>query len=571
MPIEYYLGDWFYNMGIVGLLRILKFNNVDESKYSIEDNRIVLDEQLLDDFAEYYFNYFFSVYDDTQRLVDLIKKVEGQITQNKMDKAIRNIINLENRLKNTYEKVLDKTNYKNEYKKIIKNLNEIEQSLQNNDLASLSNNSTLNDLIQFINNDDVKNNYIAYMIKNRGLNIFLGQASFLNSKVKIIHQKEFVEKMEKDYILPIKNKLNQNLHINKTDLTCSICGRIVNDKNKIFNNVTFAPLGLSLEKNYNRFWNYETAMPICEECLLLLSCTAAGSVVINKMIIVNEKPKFYNEYSFVNIDSDIDTLFNVNEMFKQRSNSNNPYKELMFDIVTRTQQKARWVLENIFFIEFNIKNNNGNTKEYKNIDLHYYNISEYKANFLLDNRTRNLLERIWPERFQLDILDDILADKNIIISTTNELRNFMQKKEGEIKADVGDPISCFNAVQLKHLLEGYRKGWNNVSTRIINEAFEYGRELNRYFTANDAENKINSIGYKMLNAVKVGDKDEFMDNLLRTCMSIQKPIPDIFLNVLSEQRADFEDIALAFVSGFIASEASTQITNNDQSNSNEEV
>ena len=48
-----------------------------------------------------------------------------------------------------------------------------------------------------------------------------------------------------------------------------------------------------------------------------------------------------------------------------------------------------------------------------------------------------------------------------------------------------------------------------MSTEIINEAFDYGKSLNRYYVATDSANKINSIGYKMLNAVKVGDKKNF--------------------------------------------------------------
>lgn len=58
MSIKFYLSEWFYNMGIVGLLRILKFNNVDESKYTTKENYLEIEDELLDNFAEYYFNYF---------------------------------------------------------------------------------------------------------------------------------------------------------------------------------------------------------------------------------------------------------------------------------------------------------------------------------------------------------------------------------------------------------------------------------------------------------------------------------------------------------------------------------
>lgn len=561
MPIEYYLGDWFYNMGIVGLLRILKFNNVDESKYSIEDNRIVLDEQLLDDFAEYYFNYFFSVYDDTQRLVDMIAAAQSKIDNGQSDEVAKAIKDVVTSFKK-YENTVKNTSFTGQYGDLYSNINDISKTIKKEISPNMLGdaNKALADVKNFVTQEPIMKKRAAN-ISRSALSEFFGQASFLNPSFKGAYAEDFVQKMNNDYVEPVKTKYAPDPPARKVTYNCSICSRSTNGKIH-FDEAMFAPLGLSLTQNSNYMWDQVTLMPVCEECRLLFMCTPAGCTPITKTRIVNGDTEFYREYNFVNLDTDVESLFNVNEMFKQRSSASNPYKELIFDIVTQTKQKASWTLQSIFFVEFHVEN--------KSTTLRYYNIPPYKAKFFTDNKVHYLLEHIWPRRFQLDILDDILADKDIIISATNELRNFMQKKEGKIRADVGDPISCFNAVQLKYLLKGYRKGWSNVSTRIINEAFDYGRELNRYFVANDAENKINSIGYKMLNAVKVGDKDEFMDNLLRTCMSIQKPIPDIFLNVLSEQRADFEDIALAFVSGFIASGASAQ-ANNNQLNNNEEV
>lgn len=559
MSIEYYLGDWFYNIGIVGLLRILRFNNVGEDKYTVDDNCLKLDEQILDNFAEYYFNYFFSVYDNTENLVGLIDNTTDKIDKSETDeigKAIKDVVAGFKK----YENTVKNTSFTDEYGSLYSDINAISKSIKSNNSEVMLNqaSATLKDIKAFITREAIRKKRAAN-ISRSALSEFFGQASFLNPSFKGAYAEDFVQKMNDDYVEPVKLKYSEKAPALKVTYNCSICSRATNGKTH-FDEAMFAPLGLSLTQNSNYLWNRVTIMPICEECRLLLMCTPAGCTPITKTRIVNDELQYYREYNFVNLDTDINGLFTINENFRQRSDYSNPYKELILDIVTKTEQKARWTLQSIFFIEFHVEN--------KSTTLHYFSIPPYKASFLVNKQTHYLLEHIRPRRFQMDVLEDILADKDIIISATQELRYYMQKKEGRIKVDVGDTVSCFNAIQLRYLLKGFRKGWSKVNTRIINEAFEYGKELNRYYISNDAANKVNSIGYKMLNAVKVGDKDEFMDNLLRTCMSIQKPIPELFLNVLSEQKADFEDIALAFISGFIAAPA---VMSTEENNNNQEV
>ena len=72
MQTKIYLGDWFFNSGIVGFLRVLEHNN--DSFAQIEDNYITFDTQSLRNFHKYYFNYFFDKYNVANRVKDRINQ-----------------------------------------------------------------------------------------------------------------------------------------------------------------------------------------------------------------------------------------------------------------------------------------------------------------------------------------------------------------------------------------------------------------------------------------------------------------------------------------------------------------
>ena len=549
MSIKFYLSEWFYNMGIVGLLRILKFNNVDESKYTTKENYLEIEDELLDNFAEYYFNYFFTINDDRERFITITNKAtnliinyekpsassDREVSAKDISEAIKNVYDYFKK----YENSVKNTSYVDEFNDLLNSIKEMNSLIKKDtSIETLeSAKSILNNLSDFVSIEEIRKKRAANITRSN-LSDFFGQASFLNPSFAGAYAQDFIEKMHKDYVQPVKDKYNQNSSKkskSKTVYNCSLCSRETRG-NYHFDEAIFSPIGLSLTENKNFFWNEVTKFPICEECKLLLMCTPAGCTPLRKSRSTINGIEYYTEYTFVNLDTDIDSLFKINENFKQRSSSSNPYRELIIDIVTEKEQKALWTLQSIFFVEFQTKK--------KTTYLHYFNIAPYKAKFFSDKQVNYLLTHIYPSRFQMDTMEYILNDRDLYLLIYDNLSNYIKK--------AGTPIWCFNVVCLRHLLNGYKRRQKKVSTEIINEAFDYGKSLNRYYVATDSANKINSIGYKMLNAVKVGDKEEFLDNLIRTCMSIQKPIPDLFLNVLTEQRADFKDIALAFICGFTA-------------------
>ena len=68
MKAKIYLSDWFYNAGIVGFYRIFK----DKEKLEIKDNYIEFDTKELRNFADEYFEYFFTQYNVAERTMQRV-------------------------------------------------------------------------------------------------------------------------------------------------------------------------------------------------------------------------------------------------------------------------------------------------------------------------------------------------------------------------------------------------------------------------------------------------------------------------------------------------------------------
>lgn len=101
MQVRVYLNDWFYNMGIVGMIRIL-----EHAKRKGEDISIVLgedfleiDDKTINNFHNYYFDYFYDEYVEKEYIkikdrfnqlklkldVDTIKEIEKFLLETKLD------------------------------------------------------------------------------------------------------------------------------------------------------------------------------------------------------------------------------------------------------------------------------------------------------------------------------------------------------------------------------------------------------------------------------------------------------------------------------------------------------
>jgi CRISPR-associated protein Cst1 len=69
----------------------------------------------------------------------------------------------------------------------------------------------------------------------------------------------------------------------------------------------------------------------------------------------------------------------------------------------------------------------------------------------------------------------------------------------------------------------------------------------------NAENKITSIAYKLLNALKVGDVNQFMDTIMRIYLSYEIEIPSTFVKMMGDKEIFFP-VGYSFLNGLLERE-----------------
>ncbi|WP_087554692.1 type I-B CRISPR-associated protein Cas8b1/Cst1 [Clostridioides difficile] len=600
MKLRVYRGDWFFNMGIVGFLNIIKKADKQAEIFIMEDY-IEFDSLFLENFHEYYFNYFMDEYDVSKR----IKK--------SIDYSINFIKSKPDRIKDGIKKIKDSVKPQNDK---IKKFDEEKFNLIKEKLDSMSKiksydefdslEALVDETIDIFKiksiNDRLTANLYKYVVQDN----YFGQVSFFNvAKAKldldglkqvmfndylrqIIYFGELEDLLEENDYDKLKNYLNDRLNsiakdinekkvskssvntiekimkeINKNFIkknksiedikeymdsleVCEMCGLYKGILDE-YSESNFAPLGVSTNNARNMFWNQEYVSSICDVCKLILFCTPAGATYTRKNYLTNEENEFY---LFVNMDTYINELFERNNSLKaQKSESSdskdeNPFNQLIKSIVEENKLKSEWQLRNILFVEFKA------SIDSKKCKINYFNIPTYLAKFFVKENKK--IQSIYDYKLKSNVLDLILKNKDLKHLINNTLRNIVKSNlESNNKSNISG-LSCFNVVQLRTILNNYKRGVYKMDYKKLRKIYESGCEIHDYYIDKNAKNKIEGITYKILNLIKVGNKNDFMQTILRIFSPSEKTPPEEILQIFVEEDLDFESVGYAFVTGLIS-------------------
>lgn len=609
MKLRVYRGDWFFNMGIVGFLNIIKKADKQAEIFIMEDY-IEFDSLFLENFHEYYFNYFMDEYDVSKR----IKK--------NIDYSINFIKSKPDRIKDGIKKIKDSVKQQNDK---IKKFDEEKFNLIKEKLDSMSKiksydefdslEALVDETIDIFKiksiNDRLTANLYKYVVQDN----YFGQVSFFNvAKAKldldglkqvmfndylrqIIYFGELEDLLEENDYDKLKNYLNDRLNsiakdinekkvskssintiekimkeINKNFIkknksiedikkymdsleVCEMCGLYKGILDE-YSESNFAPLGVSTNNARNMFWNQAYVPLICDICKLILFCTPAGATYTRKNYLINEENEFY---LFVNMDTSINELFERNNSLKvQKSESSdskdeNPFNQLIKSIVEENTLKSEWQLRNILFVEFKA------SIDSKKCKINYFNIPTYLAKFFTDKYANKKIQSIYDYKLKSNVLDLLLKNRDLKHLINNILRNKVKNDmESNNKSNISG-IDCFRVVQLRALINNYKKGVYKMDSKNLEKNDEklriiyyLGCDIHDYFVNKNSKNKIGGVSYKLLNSVKVGNKSDFMDTIIRVFMSAEKQMPAFILDIEIEKDLDFESIGHAFISGLIS-------------------
>lgn len=587
--------------GIIGFLRILENN--DSSFIIKNENNIEFDTENLRYFEKYYFRYFFEKYDVAKRVKDrttplfeyLQNNIESEIENKEEKEKIKsNKKYIKDIIKKQLDKIkkIDEQTY-NEMKEVYDRIDK-EETKEGIDKIK-------NTILENIQKDNINKRLTLNLFKSILSNTYFGQPSFLNVVKTALSYEEQEEVMYKDYVSniietgflhdildsrysieDIKEHIENETRITKEmeniygkikknyiekgkqleDIQkyikeqvikrCCMCENEVGITTN-YSEANFVPLAISSDNARNFFWNQNVKFPICDICKLILFCIPAGITNITKTTKENGEYKEKQLLSFVNYDTSVEMLLKTNNNFnndsKYENRTENPYTQLILNIVEQDKKISKWQLDNIFVVEFE--------SEYGAFSrVEYFNIKRYVAEFFTQY-SQTTLSKITDYRYKLQLVDYILKNKDIKYVINERLRD-------EIKKEKPNGYNSFLATKARIILnllkkersgvEGVKK--NNDKLYVL---YNLGIQIREDLKRNGEENKLNGYAYKMLNSIKTGNKKEFMDIIIRIHMSMGKDVSPIFIETMQNTDLDFESIGNSFLSGLISNKYEKRI------------
>lgn len=517
--VEFRMNDFLGNAGIVGLVKLLKIIDPNGENYRINETCIEVKKQFLleTNLTQAYFDTLIDVYQEDCPYNKILKQVEALIElPNKQEKEFSKKLksfkkDLEsNRYKTGYEVVKEKIdNTANLYEEL-KNL----LSLKNDDdiIASLKKIQTL------LNHNVIKETFfmkdIAYFI----INNFWEAKSFLNRNnakkdMKEVHKKE-VEEVLKQY-LKIEDK-GRNICVEcgaELSGTNSISSSFINDFSEDF-----------ARKNSN-YWNFKPNCYFCPKCLFLYTLIPLGF------------SKLSSNFLFINANDSLEALIKMNSgKFETTERpENNNYAYLYNQVLQKLNEKNFSRLSNIQVI----------TRQTKD-GLYRFDIINKKILTLLADCKKEL-----QLLSQYGYIKDVDGSRNIyeevllhllynqeLYRLLNELLRFGLNTKNEY---------IIYTCKLIYQIEGRRR-------EVMNPKYYYkiakvGNEYRKKMEITRKSDPTIGISYKMLNALKTQNCNQFLDIMIRLSNALNMIVPDQLVRAIGNED-EFKNIAYAFVLGF---------------------
>lgn len=582
-------------LGMIGFIRILQHSG--EVCLTIKDNYIEVDTDHLKKFHQYYFQYFFDQYNMAERIEDRVTqsfdKIKFYLEDESGKKEIKDKLKTEKKNIKTFLKPqLDKVKKIDEviFNEASNAYNELDKIKEKEDTEKLF--QLQNCLIENFYKEKINQKITLNLFKSILSNTYFGQQSFLNVVKNSLSYEEQAEIMYKDYVSNIVEtgkfqdilegrynwqeleklvqekkedqlltkdfqKIYDNMdkkfiqkkkeieevkeYIQNTVFeSCSMCGNSA-CKTSDYTEGNFVPLAMSSHNAKNFFWNQNAKFPICDMCKLILFCIPAGVTTTIKTMKENDIYKEKEMLSFINYDSDVETLLKTNNYFANQSKKDkmqyNPYGELILSIVGQERKVSEWRLQNIFVVEFEA--------EYGKFSrIQYFNIKRYVAKFF--KNYSYLLNQIKDYKYKLQIVDNILKNKDFTKVINQRLREEIQKENK-------DGYNSYLATQAQYTLEILKKEEKDVEEEIkkanakVHVMFALGNQIHDELKKENNENKLDGYIYRMLNCIKTNNKNGFVDIAIRIIWSAGKDIPEIL--VKNNENLSWQDLGHSFIAG----------------------
>ncbi|EHV5202453.1 type I-B CRISPR-associated protein Cas8b1/Cst1 [Listeria monocytogenes] len=541
--IEVRANDWLINAGLIGFLNI-----VDEKNVRIDGQSIYFTADLLKDFETKYFNYFIQEYKETLAWYKIVsyKKIMERFKADEFDSFDENALdNLNKYVKDVVKFYLKKANYIKVFSLINPDV-DVNKWLENVNTINLTKMQKWEDVkLNVI--EQVKQIYtqleeiIDFCASEKGLR-YLGAKNLIYSVINkgwsgvsfLFKQTKFIDPYldyKSTFVDPVIEYLNTDL--SKAKYNCFNCNQPI--KNLKFDLSFMNEVGFDTARKTSHVWDFNNDVATCPICRLIYSCVPAGFTYV------------YGEGIFVNDSYGVDELYRVNERIrnsilrfnKDGINSTNTYRALVESITMEHENNRRYELADIQLIR------------YENEHYRFNLLSKKMLHVVNDSRgmLKSLIRCGYKEgslniNLYKEVIQHLMNNENLF-TLIHKLIFYKQTNANGVYYNMGH-VSGILDINTKFLEE------SEVMTTISQNQLWFvqscGTKFKEGYVNKKSENKIAGITYKLLNSLKINDKDGFMDTLLNSYSYLAIPIPNVFMNIFLNDEA-FKSVGYAFMLG----------------------
>ncbi|OEH93020.1 hypothetical protein [Bacillus solimangrovi] len=585
--IDLHAEDWMMTAGLIGLKRIY-----GEDELEIIPTGIRLYSEQLSSLSKNYFDYFIETYDvairDTERLTRQLNKATHNSERYK--DAHKEILKVMKEQFKKVEKYFPESKEHHDFKQLIEQM----KKLKSVDLLDELRES-INTFQMILSTPEINNKLTLNYAKAVIISPFFGQPSFLQAACNSLTKEQHIEKMYIDYVKPVELELQfQERLQNATDAKEILQFLEANKEYKPFNTwfrqikklktveeiqsyfkneilpcsfvdglystmsyeeMMFSPLGVSVDKASNFYWDFNKKEPVPMSALarLTLFMIPAGLAFYQRKFGVGQSTEYLRFSGLVMKDDLFEDNVNVNYRYQALRQTGSSFDKVIFGLLEDAKEKSKRSAESYLFVELY------SSYKTKKTLLDYYHMPTYVSKYFQskgnviknlqilehrDNFVRSILKGIDPKQTVFSYLREAIASPRhaygAFIAVQERYRLTLMKN------GVDDVEKLDNRDKRVFVAYSQGKELRDVMVRSRNEKGEEGP-----YRASGRK-KIEGIAYRLLNSTKAGNKHAFLDTVFRLHVAAGKQVSSIFLDTLKDKEGlDFETISGAFLAGLL--------------------
>ena len=605
--------DWMDAMGIVGLHNIVNYgkehdliNDDDASRIQVEQDALKLDPfALSSSFAKAYFEYLVDQHNVAQRDKEYINEKIGKLSDSPKEEQFREVLDpIKKKVNEQTDKIIKyygDTAWGEVARFIKEDLKQVKKTEHLDKLQHLKDR-----FFQLLDEPTILRKLTTNYFKTTIMQPFFGLASFLQASANNLSYEEQIERLDRDYIEPVlleahlqktiqeasdaedvRQFLDKHLayqpfkklkrafkkksldeikrYIHQEALPCTLVDGQLATLN--YEEKVFTPLGVSQNKALNFQWdmNKDLTVPLSALGKFILFCASAGAAVYHRKDSFDDQGKNRIYMGFVYTHEPLEKVIKTNDNFQKSKKEDMPFGSTMSDMVQHWEREAQYVVDNFLFIEF--------SSDYraKRTLLDFYHLPPYLVDYFNDHAKQ--LDSIQPREYREAFIRQILKGEDPRQVITRLIRQSLKKGysgwSGYLATKERYRLrQCAKDFQDKEKEPQDKEGGSTMNKEkerqdAVWQVYCKGEEIRKQFKQQrpegvlddyvaSAEKKINGLAYRLLNAANANNRKSFMDTLLRLHMSVRKPVPAQFLDVLHERRLDFYTVANAFITGLLS-------------------